>query len=290
MYIYNTLIHLVIAPNISIFIALFQPIQVVSTGNGKAILAHPTGQLLRQIRPIAQPATIQLQSPNSVNPLPNLRPNVSHVPLINSSNIRVRLPDTPTPQNLLQQGTTVIPQFSRGASISATMAGTVLKPSAANVSSSSGQIQQSSSYPTMVTIQGHQVILNPQGGIPPTANQVLPTSSGTGTLKGMAASSSVPAMTITRASYPINTSSTTIVQPNNPVLSQQKIVQIRPHQISSGGNIVINPSSNVFRLPNTSGVTPAGATVIVDSSGPSGQATQLPQHVLQVYCQSFALN
>ena len=168
--------------------------------------------------------------------------------------------------------------------------GTVLKPSAPNVSSSSGQIQQSSSYPTMVTIQGHQVILNPQGGIPPSANQIIPTSSGTGAFKGMAASSSAPAMTITRSSYPINTSSTTIVQPNNPVLSQQKIVQIRPHQISSGGNIVINPSSNVFRVPNPSGITPAGATVIVDSSGPSGQATQLPQHVLQVYCQFSIMN
>ena len=97
-----TPIHVAITPTISKLIALFQPIQVVSTGNGKTILAHPTGQLLRQIRPIAQPATIQLQSPNSVNPLPNLRPNVSHMPLINSSNIRVRLPDTPTPQNLVK--------------------------------------------------------------------------------------------------------------------------------------------------------------------------------------------
>merc|ERR1712223_1253109 len=87
-------------------------IQVVNAANGKAILAHPTGQLLRQVRPVALPTNVSLtgqaiQPSASINPAtsviittpqsnPQASSTITTMSLVNNPNIRLRLPDTPT--------------------------------------------------------------------------------------------------------------------------------------------------------------------------------------------------
>ena len=241
---------------------------------------------MRPIRPVTIPTTIQIQSPNATNPVPNISNAAVHggqtstvmstMPLINNPNIRVRLPDTPTPPNLLQQASPNISQQCR-LSIASSMAasGAGMQPTISSLQSS---VQlKGTQQPKMVTIQGHQVILNPQVGMTSTA-QVVPTNaSGAGTL--MASNTSGAVLTAVGPSHQISSSANTIVQ-HPALLPQQKVVQVRPQQITSGGNIVVGNSPNIFRVPTPTGVASPAATVIVNASGVSGQAGQLPQAVM----------
>ena len=250
------------------------------------MLAHPTGQVLRSIRPGTIPTSIQIQSPGAINSAPNISNTALHsaqtsttmstMPLMNNSNIRVRLPDTPAPQNLLQQASSIISQQCR-VSIPSMMpvSGGGLRPTSSALPSS-GQLQ-TSQQPRMVTIQGHQVILNPQVGISSTAQLVAANASRAGTI--IAANNSGTGFTTVGPSQQTSSSANTIVQ--HPALgSQQRMVQMRPQQITAGGNIVVGNSPNVFRLPTPTGVTSPAATVIVNASGVSGQTSQLPQTVM----------
>ena len=253
-------------------------------------MAHPTGQLLRQIRPVAIPTSIHLQSPGVITTTPNIShtgiqhaqapSSISTVPLLNNSSIRVRLPDTPTPPNILQHTTPIIQQHGRGGSIASNIpvsATTLMKP-ASTLVSASGQVQ-TSQQPTMVTIQGHQVIINPQvGQSPPTPGA---STSGNSTL--IASNNFGGGVAALRPSQQICSPTTTVVQ-QHAIVAQQKMAQPRPQQSSAGSSIVVGTSPNVFRVPTPSCGSSSAATVIVDASGVSGQATQLPHTVMVRLC------
>ena len=242
--------------------------------------------MLRPIRPVTIPTSIQIQSPGAINPAPNISNAALHsaqtsttmstMPLINNSNIRVRLPDTPTPPNMLQHASPIISQQGR-LSIASSMpiSGGGLRPTSSGLPSS-GQLQ-TSQQPKMVTIQGHQVILNPQVGISSTAQVVSANASGACTV--IAANNSGTCLSAVGPSQHISSSASTIVQ-HPALVSQQKMVQMRPQQITAGGNIVVGNSPNIFRVPTPTGVTSPAATVIVNASGVSGQTAQLPQTVM----------
>ena len=239
--------------------------------------------MVRQIRPFASPSTIQLQSQGGLNATPTgiqsaqTSATISPMPFITNSGIRVRLPNTPTvPTMIQQQSASIIPQHLRGPNPAATSVPgppTVVRSTSTPLSGPV-QVQTTQQQPTMVTIQGHQVILNPQGGI--TSTQVVSTGPGT----RMATNSSGTGLTTIRSSPQVGVSNNAIIQQHT-IAPQQRMVQLRPQQTGSGTNIVLGASPNVFRVPTpTGGTTSPAATVIVDASGVSGQTAQLPQAVM----------
>ena len=132
------------------------------------MLANPTAQFLRQMRPVAITPTTSLQAQGGITTTP-FAPNststsISAVPILNNSTIRVRLPDTPTlPPNVLQQATQIVQQQTATCPISSnTNISTLVKPTNPLVSTNlqSQQVQ----HPRTVTIQGNQVIINQQVG------------------------------------------------------------------------------------------------------------------------------
>ena len=203
------------------------------------------------------------------SPLSNTQTSsaISTMSLVNNPNIRLRLPDTPTPPNMLKQATPILSQQGRTISIAPSLAGsaTLVKPNNAP----SVHIQQSQ-QPRMVTIQGHSVILNPN--LPSQAQVVNTNVTGAGTV--MTTNSSLSGQPALGVPHQMNSSTSSVFTPQG-MLSQQKMIQVRPQQ-PGGATMVVGNPPNIFRLPTP---TSSSATVIVDASGAS-QTPQLPQAVL----------
>ena len=259
-----------------------QAIQVVNAANGKAILAHPTGQLLRQVRPVALPTNVSLtgqaiQPSASINPAtsviittpqsnPQASSTITTMSLVNNPNIRLRLPDTPTPPNMLKHVPQVLSQQGKSI-VASSIAGSATLIKTNNVPPNQVQTSQ---QPRMVTIQGHSVILNPNL---PSNTQVITTNvSGAGTT--MSANNSLLGQPAIGASHQMNSSTSSVLAPQG-VVSQQKIIQVRAQPPGTPA-MVLGNSQNIFRMPTP---TSSSATVVVDAAG-SSQTTQLPQAVL----------
>ena len=257
---------------ICVYIFDFQPIQVLNAGNGKAVLAQPAGQILRQIQPVTIPPTVGGHGVITATPtvihkalqpsttgaavqpsLPTVQPFFN-----NSSTIRVRLPNTPTPPNLLQHPTAQIIQHQRSPILPNTpVSATIIRPTSTLITRPEQvQIQP----PAAVGIQNNQgqprVIIHPQ--------QVVHQSP----------------QTIIQRSSPLNASST-----NNALMTSSAggLAAIRPGQaIVPGNNILIGSGQNLFRVPTPTTGGSTSATVIVEASGVGGQAltSHIPQSIL----------
>ena len=238
---------------------------MVNAANGKAILAHPTGQVLRQMRPLAMPAnTVNITSPQSnAQALPSI-PTMS---LVNNPNIRLRLPDTPNPPNMLNQTTPILSQQGKSISIASSIAGSATLVKTNNVP----PVQvHTSQQPRMVTIQGHSVILNPN--LPSNTQVITTNASGAGTI--ISTNNTLPGRPPLGVPHQMKLSTSPVLTPQS-VTSQQKIIQVRS-QPPGTATVVVGNSPNIFRVPTP---TSSSATVIVDASG-SQQTQQIPQAVL----------
>ena len=152
---------------------------------------------------------------------------------------------------------------------------TLVKPTNTLVTAS-GQVQPSQ-QPTMVTIQGHQVIINPQVGQSASTQGTPTNTSRASTL--IASNNFVGGLAAVRPAQQICPSTNTVVQ-QHAIVPQQTMAQPRPQQIPGGSSIVVGTSPNMFRVPTPSCGSSSAATVIVDASGVSGQTTQMPHTVM----------
>ena len=248
-----------------------QAIQVVNAANGKAILAHPSGQVLRQIRPLAIPTNVNIASPQSSTQAVSSIPTMS---LVNNPNIRLRLPDTPTPPNMLNQTTPILSQQGKTITIASSVPASGTMEKSNNVP----PVQvQTSQPPRMVTIQGHSVILN--SNLPSNTQLITPNVSGAGTI--ISTNNSSPVQPSLGVPHQMKPSTSSVIMPQS-VMPQQKIIQVRGQQPGTAA-VVVGNSPNVFRVPTP---TSSSATVIVDASG-SSQTPRLPQAVLVSYFLEF---
>ena len=248
------------------------------------------------MRHLAIPPTIQVQSPGVISTMPNIvhsaiqsvstSSSISPAPVFNNTSIRVRLPDTPTPPNLLQQAVPIIQKHGRGDSITTNIpiSPTLVTPTSTPVSVS-GQLQ-SSQQPTMVTIQGQQVIISPQVGHSPSTQGLTTNTSGNSTL--VATNPAGVRLAAVRPSQPMGSLPNTVVS-QQAIASQPNMHQLRPQQTSTASNLIVRAPANIFRVPAVSGGSSSAATVIVNASGVSGQTTQLPQTVVVRLCKTLIL-